>query len=300
MPMDWDKLRVFHLVAEQRNIAHASEVLNVSPSAVSRQISSLEQSLGCRLFHRHARGLSLTEQGETLYETVHEMVANLALAEGRLGETREAPSGLLRIAAGISIGGDWVAPRLAKFADRYPEIRVKLMLEEEVSLSAGEADVAFVYERPVQANLVQRRMMTFELAPFASPAYLAAHGFPESAADLDSHRLIAYEGAGRFPMGSWLLEAGRSKRRARLPVLATNNTFAMRRATSLGLGIAAIPSFMAVGRADLVRVLPKEEAPSLDFWAVYPEALRGSQRLQALLDYLAREARASESEGQAQ
>ncbi|MGR4001080.1 MAG: LysR family transcriptional regulator [Alphaproteobacteria bacterium] len=294
--MDWDKLRSFHLVAVHRNIAHASEHANISPSAMSRQITSLEKSIGGKLFHRHARGLSLTEQGQLLYETVHEMMEKLAVVESQIGESRSKPQGTLRIGSGISAGGDWITPLLARFIDRYPEIRIQLILTDHLNVTAGEVDVAFVYERPKSANLVQRRIMGFHLAAYASPAYLAVHGFPESLDDLDNHRIIAYDNDSHFKGSGWLMFDSHGRERERRWVFSTNNTFAMRRAASTGMGIASIPTFMARGRADLVQVLTDEEYPSFDLWAVYPDALRGNRRIQAIIDYLAREARSTEEE----
>ena len=94
--MDWDKLRIFHAVAEAGSFTHAGESLNLSQSAVSRQISALEESLNVSLFHRHARGLILTEQGELLYRTAHEVFAKLAMAEAQLSESKDRPKGQLR------------------------------------------------------------------------------------------------------------------------------------------------------------------------------------------------------------
>ncbi|MDA8032279.1 MAG: LysR family transcriptional regulator, partial [Alphaproteobacteria bacterium] len=282
--MNWDKLRSFHLVAEHRNIAHASEHANISPSAMSRQIAALEKSLGGKLFHRHARGLSLTEQGQILYETVHEMMEKLAVVESQIGESRSQPRGTLRIGSGISVGGDWISPLLAKFIDRYPDIRIQLTLSDHLNVTAGEVDVAFLYERPTSANLVQRRIMGFQLAAYAAPAYLAVHGFPKTLGDLDNHRIITYDNDMHFKGSEWLVAQGRRAGRERRSVFSTNNTFAMRRAASTGMGIASIPTFMARGRADLVRVLTDEQCPNFDLWAVYPDALRGNRRVQAIIE----------------
>ena len=95
--MDWDKLRVFHAVAEAGSFTHAGESLNLSQSAVSRQISALEESLNVPLFHRHARGLILTEQGDLLYHTARDVFAKLSMTEAMLTESKDRPKGPLKV-----------------------------------------------------------------------------------------------------------------------------------------------------------------------------------------------------------
>ena len=113
--MDWDKLRVFHAVAEAGSFTHAGDTLNLSQSAVSRQISALEEALQVPLFHRHARGLILTEQGEALNRTVREVFAKLAVTEALLTESKEKPAGRLKVTTTVGFGASWLAPRLQDF-----------------------------------------------------------------------------------------------------------------------------------------------------------------------------------------
>jgi DNA-binding transcriptional LysR family regulator len=110
MAMDWDKLRVFHAVAEAGSFTHAGEALNLSQSAVSRQISALEESVSMPLFHRHARGLILTEQGELLFRTAREVFAKLAMAEGLISESKDRPKGPLKITTTVAFGSVWLTP----------------------------------------------------------------------------------------------------------------------------------------------------------------------------------------------
>ena len=115
--MDWDKLRVFHAVAEAGSFTHAGDTLNLSQSAVSRQISALEEALQVPLFHRHARGLILTEQGEALNRTVREVFAKLAMTEALLTESKEKPAGRLKVTTTVGFGSSWLAPRLHDFLE---------------------------------------------------------------------------------------------------------------------------------------------------------------------------------------
>jgi len=159
--MDWDKIRIFHTVADAGSFTKAGEAMNLSQSAVSRQISALEDDLGTTLFHRHARGLLLTEQGETLYRTAHEVVSKLALTEARLKDSKESPKGDLVITSTVGFGSIWLAPRLAEFVELYPQINVSLITEDrELDLGMREADCAIRLRPPVQGDLIQRKLLT--------------------------------------------------------------------------------------------------------------------------------------------
>jgi DNA-binding transcriptional LysR family regulator len=120
--LDWGKLRVFHAFAEAGSFTHASESLNLSQSAVSRQIGVLEESLRVSLFHRHARGLIPTEQGDLLYNTVHDVFSKLNSVEGLLTETKENPGGTLRVTTTVAFGSVWLTSRLKEFVRAYPSI----------------------------------------------------------------------------------------------------------------------------------------------------------------------------------
>ena len=124
--MDWDKLKVFHAAAEAGSFTHAGEQLGLSQSAVSRQVSALEQELAVSLFHRHARGLILTEQGELLYRTAHDVFMKLEAARAKLTDSRERPNGDLRVTTTPGIGVHWLTPRLGEFIELYPEVRITL------------------------------------------------------------------------------------------------------------------------------------------------------------------------------
>src|SRR5262249_40637171 len=134
--MDWDKLRVFHAVAEAGSFTHAGESLNLSQSAVSRQISALEEPLPLPLFHRHARGLILTEQGDLLYRTAREVFAKLAMTEAMLSESKDRPKGPLKVTTTVAFGSAWLVPRIREFLELYPEIQLSVVVDDsELDLS---------------------------------------------------------------------------------------------------------------------------------------------------------------------
>ncbi|KAA5605909.1 LysR family transcriptional regulator [Roseospira marina] len=291
--MDWDKLRVFHAVAEAGSFTHAGEALNLSQSAVSRQISGLEESLGVTLFHRHARGLIPTEAGEMLYRTVHEVFAKLAMVEAKLGETRERPEGALTITTTVAFGSLWLTPRMKRFLERYPEIELTIVQNDgELDLAMREADVALRFMPPRQPDLVKRQLITMHYHCFASPEYIKQHGIPQAPEDLDNHKIIIYGEKFRPPVErmNWLMEAGaHPDKPARKPILRVNNIYSMFRAVQSGLGIAALPDYFSQEAGNLVKVLPDLRGPEVTIYFVYAEELRHSKKVEVFRDFLIRE-----------
>jgi DNA-binding transcriptional LysR family regulator len=288
--MDWDKLRVFLAVAEAGSFTHAGEGLSLSQSAVSRQISALEDSLTVPLFHRHARGLILTEQGELLFRTAKEIFAKLAMTEAMLNESKDRPKGPLRVTTTVAFGSTWLTPRMTEFFDLYPEIRLTLLVDDdELDLSMREADVAIRMSLPRQGDLIQRHLTTFHFHLYAAPAYLRRHGVPRRIEDLQEHRLVSYGSTMHppFPDVNWILRAGGNDF-AHRAVLEVNNFFAIFKAVQNGVGIAALPDYMAREDSSLVRLLPEIEAPAVPAYFVYPEELRNSKRIAVLRDFLLR------------
>jgi DNA-binding transcriptional LysR family regulator len=286
--MDWDKLRVFHAVAEAGSFTHAGDTLSLSQSAVSRQISALEEALQVPLFHRHARGLILTEQGESLNRTVREVFAKLAITEALLTESKEKPAGKLKITTTVGFGSSWLAPRLHGFLDAYPDVSVSLLLDDtELDLAMREADVAIRMHPPKQPDLVQRHLMTMQWDVVAAPEYLKKHGVPQRAEDLDAHRLILF-GQHHPPVQeiNWLAEAGRRPGNPRRALLEVNSTHAVLLAVRSGMGIGALPDFMVNENPDLVHVLGELKGPKVDVFFVYPEELRNSKRVAVFRDFL--------------
>jgi DNA-binding transcriptional LysR family regulator len=289
--MDWDKLRVFHAVAEAGSFTHAGEALNLSQSAVSRQISALEESLSVPLFHRHARGLILTEQGELLYRTAREVFSKLAMTEAMLSESKDRPKGPLKVTTTVSFGSAWLTPRIREFTDLYPEIQVSLVVEDtELDLSMREADVAIRMSPPRQPDLVQRHLTTIRYHIYASSEYLKRFGTPQKPEDLDKHRIVIYGQDALPPVRTinFLWDAGGRPGHERRPIFMVNNVYGILRAVENGLGIAALPDFMAQEAVDLVRILPELAGPQVECYFVYPEELRSSKRIAVFRDFLLR------------
>jgi len=289
--MDWDKLRVFHAVAEAGSFTHAGELLNLSQSAVSRQISALEESLETTLFHRHARGLILTEQGELLYRTTHEVYHKLAMAEAQLSESKERPSGPLKVTTTIGLGSLWLTSRIKEFIELYPEVDVTLILTDtELDLSMREADIAIRLQSPRQPDLIQRPLLTVHTHVYGAEEYLEEFGMPERPEDLDKHRLLVYgqEWPAPVPEVNWVLNLGARPDNRRRPVLRVNNIYGIYRACRSGLGLAGLPDYAIPEGTNLKRVLPDISGPSFRAYFVYPEELRHSKRIGVFRDFLLR------------
>jgi DNA-binding transcriptional LysR family regulator len=286
--MDWDKLRVFHAVAEAGSFTHAGDTLNLSQSAVSRQISALEEALQVPLFHRHARGLILTEQGEALNRTVREVFAKLAMTEALLTESKEKPAGRIKVTTTVGFGASWLAPRLQAFLEAYPDITMSLLLDDnDLDLAMREADVAIRMHAPKQPDLVQRHLLTMQWIVCASPEYLKKFGVPQRPEDLDAHKLVLFgDYHPPVPDVNWLAEAGRRPGSPRRALLEVNSLHAMVLAIRSGLGIGALPDYSMTENQDLVALLPDLKPPKVDVYFVYPEELRNSKRVAVFRDFL--------------
>ena len=287
--MDWDKLRIFHAVADAGSLTHAGDQLHLSQSAVSRQIRALEESLNTTLFHRHARGLILTEQGELLFEATKSMRNRIDAATARIRDSEEEVFGVLRVTTTTALGTLWLVPSLPALYAKYPDLKIDLILDERVlDLPMREADVAIRMKEPSQADLIRRRLMTVHMRLYAAPAYIAGHGVPARLEDLGQHRLIC-QGPG-YPQ----VTAGAALVHELLAydipsTLNVNNYFAVLQAVLSGLGIGVLPNYLTEDFPQLVRVLPQIESSEVPVFLAYPEELRQSRRIGAFRDFVADE-----------
>lgn len=293
MAMDLDRLRVFHAVATAGSLTHAGEQLDLSQSAVSRQISALEDELKVQLFSRHARGLILTEQGARLFETTKKVFDQLLTVEEELLESKETPRGDLRVTATIGIGTYWLAPRLKKFTELYPDMRVHLLLHDgELDLIHREADVALRMRQPVQSDLVQRKLFEVAYHIYGAPGYLKGRSPPSCIDDVDRHDIIVYgEAPSELSKVNWLAEVGRKPGHPRPARMYVNNIIAMGKAIETGIGLGILPDYFADGNNNLVRIVCDTPVPKYEVFLCYPEALRGSKRVGVFRDFLVSQAR---------
>lgn len=292
--MDWDKLRIFHAAAEAGSFTHAGDALRMSQSAVSRQVSALERELGVALFHRHARGLVLTEQGEMLYRTATEVMNKLQTAEMLLSDTTTKPSGELRITAPVGLGTVWVTQRLREFMELYPDIRVEVVLnDDQIDISMREADVAIWTREPEHADLIRRPLFTMRVRAYASTHYVRKYGAPQSLEDLERHRFVSYSGTPAMHLSAIraLETIGRDGKEPRVPAFTANSIVALKYAIRAGIGVGLIPDYLTEEETDLVTVLSDVQFPKIPIIFVYPEELRTSKKVQVLRDFLVSKAR---------
>ncbi len=293
--MDWDKLRIFHAVASAGSFTHAGQMLGLSQSAVSRQISALEEEIVTPLFQRHARGLTLTDEGELLYGAVSDVLTRLAQAEEALKNAQSAPRGSLKVTSSHGLGTYWLLPRINEFVRDFPELQVHLVFEDrELDLAQREADLAIRMRAPVQADLIQRKLFTVHYHLYGHKDYLARHGTPQAFEELASHTLIAYgeTAAPEIRDVNWLIDTTRRlSPNGSARALRINNITGILHATEAGVGVAALPDYLAAERPHLVRILSEVEGPSFDVHLVYCDALRQSKRVAAFRDFLVRAAK---------
>jgi DNA-binding transcriptional LysR family regulator len=287
--MDWDKLRIFHAVADAGSLTHAGDTLHLSQSAVSRQIRALEESLNTVLFHRHARGLILTEQGELLFDATKTMNKRIDAAAARIRDSEEEVFGELRVTTTTGIGTIWLAPRLYKLYETYPDLKIDLMMEERVlDLPMREADVAIRMKEPSQADLIRKRLMFVRIGLYATREYIARHGAPETLDDMNNHRLIFQN-----PRSPQVL-AGQNLVRELMTyeigsTLTVNNYFGVLQAAIHNLGIGMLPDYVTHAIDTMVRVLPDVESMEVPVYLAYPEELRHSKRIEAFRDFVEKE-----------
>ena len=285
--MDWDKLKIFHAVTQAGSFTKAGEVLNLSQSAISRQIQSLEYELKCSLFQRHARGLSLTENGETLYKTANEVISKIKEVETDLTERKDKPSGKLVVTTVVGFGGIWLTPRIKEFWDKNPDIEVELIVtNDELDLSTREADVAIWMRPPKQLNYIQKKLVDINYHVYASSKYISQHGVPKSPKDLDNHNLITYGKGTPSPLSEkeWILKLGTKQKRK--SIMKVNNIYSLMLAVDAGAGLAALPDYMVGENKNLVRVLPQHNGPKYEAHFVYPQSLKNVARVKAFRDFI--------------
>ena len=289
--MDWDKLKIFHAVAEAGNFTKATYALILTQSAISRQIQSLEQDLKVQLFERHARGLSLTENGEYLFKTAHEVMSKLIDVESAIIEKKDKPSGKLTVTTVVSFGTTWLTPRIQEFMKLNPEIEIELIFDDkELDLSTRQADIGIWARRPKQLNYIQKKLIDINYHIYGYTKYLEEYGHPKNVNDLNKHKFISYGRGAPSPVFNpdWALKLGTKDGKKRKSVMKVNSVYGLLLAVQSGVGLAALPDYITVSVPNIVRVLPKVEGPKTEAHFVYPQSLKNVARVVAFRNFLYR------------
>jgi len=285
--MDWDKLRVFHAVSIAGSFTKATGSLNISQSAISRQINILETELGTPLFKRVARGLILTEAGKSLQETVNTVFAKLEMAQATIMELKRYPRGHLRVTTTLAFGSLWLAQHMPEFLQQYSDISVTLLLkDEENDLNMREADIGITTLPINNPELIHSDPVSYHFRIYASRSYLKKYGTPQTAEELDHHRLIVFgkEMPHLYSNQDWLLKIGAQK--PRLPYLVINNGQAIYEATRSGLGIAALHKYMVEGDSEIVEILSDISGPIVQRYVIYNAHLASLKRVEVFVNFL--------------
>lgn len=285
-PLDWDKLRVFHACAAAGSFTNAAKILNITQSAISRQISTLEQDINIQLFARHARGLILTEQGEVLYKMTKNVINQLEDVQSILLDIKGKPKGLLRVTTPFGLGANWLINKIPEFQKLYQDIQVEIKLDDaELDLTRRQADCAIRLYQPLQADLIQRHLFTVRLHVYASVGYIKQNGIPQNLSDIGKHQIVTYgEGAPPYLQGLNWLERVTATQKPRLQV---NNLLAIKTAVKNDLGLAVLPDYMINDNDELIMIFPDtSNIPSLPTYFCYHKALKNSARLHAFSEFL--------------
>lgn len=287
--MDWDKLKIFHAVAEAGSFTRATVNLNLSQSAISRQIQSLEEDLKVKLFERHARGLTLTESGEYVFKTAHDVIIKLREVETTLVDKKSKPSGKLTVTTVVSFGTTWLTPRIQEFMQLNPEIEIELIFDDkELDLSTRQADIGIFMRRPKQLNYIQRKLIDINYHLYGSIKYLDKYGYPKTVNDLSKHSFISYGRGAPSPVFNpdWALKLGMKDGKKRKTVMKVNSVYGLLLAVQSGVGIAALPDYLTVNVPNIVKALPKTEGPITEAHFVYPQSLKNVARVQVFRNFL--------------
>ena len=287
--MDWDKLKIFYAVAEAGSFTRATINLNLSQSAISRQIQSLEEDLKVQLFERHARGLTLTENGEYVFKTAREVISKLKDVETSLSDQKNKPTGKLTITTVRSFGTHWLTPRIQEFMQLNPNIEVELIFDdEELDLSTRQADIGIFMRRPKQLNYIQRKLVDINYYIYGSTKYLEKYGIPKTINDLNKHRFISFGKGAPSPVFNpdWALKLGVKDNKKRKSIMKVNSVMGLLLAVESGVGLAALPEYLVSSSTNVIKVLPNSAGPITEAHFVYPQSLKNVARVQAFRNFL--------------
>jgi DNA-binding transcriptional LysR family regulator len=291
MSHDLNDTLIFVKVVEHGSFIAAANSLRLPKTTVSRKVQELETRLGAQLLHRTTRKLGLTEAGNIYYEHCQRIARELTEAASAVSQLQGGPRGWLRFTAPYSIGIDKIAPLLGEFHARHPEVRVEMLLSNEpLDLIGEEIDVALRVGTLPDSNLVARRLGTLRTQVYASTHYIARHGEPLHADDLQHHRVLAMQKQRRGSGYAWTLNDGAGERDYPVnPILVANDPAALKGALLCGEGLMVAADVMVKPYVELghvQRVLAGWAGQEYEFNAVFPRGHVQSPKVRAFVDFL--------------
>jgi DNA-binding transcriptional LysR family regulator len=278
---------VFSEVVKEGSFSRAALQLGRSKASVSREIAALEKRLGVQLLRRTTRRMSLTEVGEIFLEGCNRVVEEADLAERSIGQLQDDPHGEIRVAAPMSFGHLQLAPRMGRFLERYPNVRVDVDLtDRRIDLVREKIDLSIRICKPRVQSYMIRRLATIHALICASPDYLAAHGVPEHPSDLKQHECLVYTSAPEV----WIFEGGVKVEAC--GTLNIDNGDALLQAALAGVGIVYLPTYLLADDIRAGRLVPllvehmNRENSTDGLYVVYPENRHLSPKVRAMIDWL--------------
>jgi DNA-binding transcriptional LysR family regulator len=287
----WAAMEAFVRVVEAGSFVAAAERLAISTSSLSRLIAELEQHLGARLLNRTTRRLSLTESGQAYYERCVALLAELSEAEALAGQAAHQASGTVRLTCSYNMAEQQVAPAIASFVARQPNVKFEVVVSDRiVDLVEEGFDLAIRIGRVGSERLVARRLGSMRALLAAAPSYLEAHGTPKHPYELSEHNALTY--AYTTTPRVWRCTGpDRSVHELRVSgSLHANSGDALRAAAVAGLGVICEPDFLVTGalaRGELIRLMPEYDWGGGDIWAVYPSRRHLSLKVRLFVDHFA-------------
>ncbi len=281
---NWDGFRYFVAAAETGSLSAAATLLESNQPTVGRYIDALEASLEIKLFQRHAKGLTLTEEGKYVFEQSKSMRSLVIKAKQVVPEGAEEIGGTVQVAIPEGLCMEILLPQLLEFYKQHPQIRLILnVASATANLTSGEAEVAIRLFRPDDANLVVKHIGDMEMGLYASSDYCAAHGKPTTIADLKQHPVIAYGDAlSDLPENQWLVDHTNPAS----CLLRSDSTTARLKATVNGLGISIQPRIFSIANKHLLPLIEGVSLPKHEVWLVYHCDLRHTGRVRAVVDFI--------------
>jgi len=284
--LDWNDLRHFLAVHRAGNLLRAAGELGLNATTIGRRLTALEDGLGTKLFDRTPEGYTLTPAGRELLPRAERMEQEVLALERTVAGADAAARGVVRVTATEMLATRFVAPHIAGFAARNPEITVELHCTNEVvSLARREADLALRLARPREDNVVTRRLSTVPLALYASAGYLAEHGAPQDPEQsLAGHQVLLFADTRHFvDENEWLLPRTEGAR----VVLRSDSVSAVYAAAARGLGIALLPRVVADRDSRLTRLVTRTSSRPREIWMTVHRDLRSTARVQRVMEFLA-------------
>lgn len=282
--LDWSDLSIFLEVARHRSLSAAAKRLGVDHTTVGRRIRTLERELDCNLFTRSRFGLVLTDAGQRLLEQAEPMEAHAHAIQRVVGAQGREPSGTVRLASMEAIGSLYLAPRLPRFYQKYPDIRIELVTASHwINLSRREADVLISFPRPAGGRLLAEKIGEFQLRLYGAPAYLKRAGVPRRPADLAQHHFVDYiDDLVQIQAVRWLSDVVRQPQ----VVFRSTSLIAQYQSAVAGLGLAMLPSFVAARDPRLKPVLSSLVSSRRDLWLSVHEDLAHLSRIALVKRFL--------------